>query len=193
MKWLRAPVAMTRLTLFSVTFLLGLVAASGVLAGAAALRHAAAERDRAIAAERLTGKDVAKIASRVFAIETPTRAQLLARIQDALRACARDPKCRRAFQQTIRRASIDTPRAGVAPAAVTTRLGSPARRDASRRSRRRVGRGRQRRKTSRPPGSGDGSPPADPSSGPSAPIAVSTPSAIPFRPQLCTPLVAVNC
>lgn len=178
-RWLRAPAALSRWTLLAIAFVLGTLAAGGVVAGSLALKHAAAERDRAIAAERLTAVDVAKIAERIFAIEQPSRAQLLERIRSALRACARDPLCRRSFQETIRRAAVVSP-------AAATRPQSPARRDASRRIQRPPT--TRRRDGSPPPGAGDPSP-ADPSPGPSAPNVE-----LPMVPaKLCTPLVGVNC
>lgn len=193
--WLREPVHMSRLTLFAITFFLGVVAAAGVIAGAAALRHAAAERNRAIAAERLTTGDVERIAHRIFAIESPTREQLLERILLALRACAHDPRCRRALEGATRRSSTST---GDSSAAAATRRvapvtggGSPT--PTTRRRRPDGTRRGDRRDASPPPGSSDRSQPPEGAT-PPALVDVQLPPAFPFRPQLCLPpLLDVDC
>lgn len=189
--WLRQPVAMSRLTMFAITFFLGCLGAAGIVAGAAGLRHSANERDRAIASESLTRKDVADIARRIILLETPSQAELIRRVELALRACAREPRCSRTLRDVARRST------SVAPADSSTRRlepsatgrPSPARRDGSGRVRPPATRRRDRRDASPSPGGSDPSP----SPGPSRPN-VDTP-ALPEvgRPALCTPVVGVNC
>lgn len=190
--WLREPVGMSRVTLLAIALTLGILGAAGVVGSQAALHHLNEERERAVRAETLTRDDVAAIAKRILRIESPSRAELLARIQAALRACMRDPSCADALRaaagetsfgdrQTTRRAPLDL---------AATRRGSPAPGDGS--PRRRATRRPDRRQPS--PGS-----PSDPSAGPDpspapGPPAITTPP-LPGagRPMLCTPLLDVNC
>lgn len=196
-RWLQAPVAMTRWTLLAVALLLGLIAAGGLIAGSAALRHAATERERAIKAETLTKNDVVKIAQRIVEIQRPSRSELIRRVELALLACARDRKCAEALRAAASTGDSSSAGATRRLEPGSTRRTGPARRDASAPSPRRIARPpatrrRDRRdkstgETSPPPGASDPSP-ADPA------VAINTP-ALPEigRPSLCTPVVGINC
>lgn len=176
MTWLRTPVALTRSTLLLLALVLGLLAAGGLVAGALGLRSANTERTRATTVDALTAKDVAAIARRVFRLEQPVAAALLAKIRGALQACSQDPKCARAFRATshspTRHTTTSAP--GATPRGATPRSKSP----------RRVSPKTPRRKPPTPP------PSTAPS--PTPPVQIQTPNNLPL-PHLCTPFVTVNC
>ena len=197
MRWLQAPVAMTRLTLFAITGLIGLLGGGGIVAGTMALRHAAAERDRAIAQDRVTVADVKRIAKQVVEIQTPSRKELLRRVELALEACARDPQCATALSRAARTATAgDRAATGLdrgatrrlEPGTTPSRSRAPVPGDTS-----------PRRRATRRRDPGDPSPPTSPQ--PSPPPEQPTPrpgiTTPPLpgigQPHLCTPLVDVNC
>ena len=188
--WLRRPVSITRSALLAGALVLGLLSAGGIIAGVLALQHASAERHRAVAVDKLTTKDVAAIAKRIFRIESPTPAEFVEQIRRALRVCAADPKCSRAFRETVTSANAPAlRRAAPTPTASTPiRQRSPSAQIPTTRPRTTPDRRRRRSPTG---GAPEPTTPA-PSPEPTPTVDVHTPQGLP-APQLCTPLVGINC